>query len=148
MCIHLKSLVIVTPRYLMLSTFSRSVPSRYMKHGSSGSYCIWQVETSYPTSLPRNPIDQYHSEVSLCLLHPYFHDCKHSHQQKVLFQTQYLMRCHLCTKRTTRDQERCPGEHPTKPEPSKILLHLQQLVVVWSKEKNLANLLSCHRFHS
>ena len=42
-----------------------------MKHGSSwsvflsaASYCIWQVEISYPTSLPRNPIDQYHSEVS------------------------------------------------------------------------------------
>ena len=28
-----------------------------------------------------------------------------------LFQTQYLMRCHLCTERTTRDQERCPGGH-------------------------------------
>ena len=26
------------------------------------------------------------------------------------------MRCHLYTKRTTRDQERCPGGHPTKPE--------------------------------
>ena len=47
------------------------------------------------------------------------------------------MRCHLCTERTTRDQERCPGGHPTKLEPSQILLHLQQLVVVWSKEKNL-----------
>ena len=50
-----------------------------------------------------------------------------SHQQKILFQTQYLMRCHLCTERTTWDQERCPGGHPTKPEPSQILLHLQQL---------------------
>ena len=69
-------------------------------------------------------------------------------QQKVLFQTQYLMRCHLCTKRTTSDQERCPGGHPTKPEPSQILLHLQQLVVVWSKEKNLSISMSCHRFHS
>ena len=28
--------------------------------------------------------------------------------KKVLFQTQYLMRCHLCTERITRDQERCP----------------------------------------
>ena len=61
----------------MLSTFSSQFPLRYIKHGSSGSvflsaasYCIWQVEISYPTSLPRNPIDQYHSEVSLCLLHP------------------------------------------------------------------------------
>ena len=52
-----------------------------------------------------------------------------SHQQKVLFQTQYLMRCHLCTERTTRDQERCPGGHPTKPEPNQILLHLQQLLL-------------------
>ena len=43
--------------------------------------------------------------------------------KKVLFQTQYLMRC-LCTKRITRDQERCPGGHPKKPEPSQILLHL------------------------
>ena len=68
--------------------------------------------------------------------------------QKILFQTQYLMRCHLCTKRTTRDQERCPGGHPTKPEPSQILLHLQQLVVVWSKEKNLSISMFCHRFHS
>ena len=25
------------------------------------------------------------------------------------------MRCHLCTERTTRDQEQCPGGHPTKP---------------------------------
>ena len=40
--------------------------------------------------------------------------------KKVLFQTQYLMRCHLCTERTTRDQERYPGGHPTKPEPSQI----------------------------
>ena len=126
----------------MLSTFSRSVPSKYIKHGSSwsiflsaASYCIWQVEISYPTSLPRNLIDQYPSEVSLCLLHPQCHDSKHCHQQKVLFQTQYLIGCHLCTERTTRDQERCPGGHPTKPEPSQILLHLQQLVVVWSKEK-------------
>ena len=30
------------------------------------------------------------------------------------------MRCHLCTERITRDQERCPGGHPTKPEPSQI----------------------------
>ena len=37
------------------------------------------------------------------------------------------MKCHLCTERTTRDQERCPGGRPTKPEPSQILLHLQQL---------------------
>ena len=44
------------------------------------------------------------------------------------------MRCHLCTERTTRDQERCPGGHSTKPEPSQIVLHLQQLVVFWSKE--------------
>ena len=50
--------------------------------------------------------------------------------KKSLFQTQYLMRCHLCTERITRDQERCPGGHSTKPEPSQILLHLQQLVVV------------------
>ena len=56
--------------------------------------------------MPRNPIDQYPSEVSLCLFHPYFHDSKHSHQQNVLFQTQYLMRCHLCTERITKDQER------------------------------------------
>ena len=35
-----------------------------------------------------------------------------------------------CTERITRDQERCPGGHLTKPEPSLILLHLQQLVVV------------------
>ena len=48
------------------------------------------------------------------------------------------MRYHLCTERTTRDQERCPGRHSTKPDPDQILLHLQQLVVVWSKEKNLS----------
>ena len=121
---HLKSLAIVTLRYLMLSTFSRSVPSKV--------YEAWifliRFLVSCITSLPRNPIDQYHPEVSLCLLHPEFHDSKHSHQQKVLFQTQYLMRCHLCTKRTTRDQERCPRGHPTKPEPSQILLHLQLVV--------------------
>ena len=75
-----------------------------------------------------------------------FHDNKHSHQQKVLFQTQYLMRCRLCIERTTRDQERCPGGHPTKPKPNQILLHLQQLVVVWSKEKNLSISMSCHQF--
>ena len=51
---------------------------------------------------------------------------------KVLFQTQYLMRCHLCTERTKKDQEQCPWGRPTKPEPNQILLHLQQLVVVWS----------------
>ena len=37
--------------------------------------------------------------------------------------------------------------HPTKPEPSQILLHLQQLIV-WSKEKNLSISMSCHQFHS
>ena len=56
--------------------------------------------------------------------------------------------CHLCTERITRDQERCPRGHPTKPEPSQILLHLQQHVVFWSKEKNLSISMSCHRFHS
>ena len=54
----------------------------------------------------------------------------------------------IYVQRITRDQERCPGGHPTKPEPSQILLHLQQLVVVWSKEKNLSISMSCHRFHS
>ena len=67
--------------------------------------------------------------------------------KKVLFQTQNLMRCHLSTERTTRDQERCPGGHPTKPESNQILLHLQQLVVVLSKEKNLSISMSCHQFH-
>ena len=136
------------------NVFKVSFPLRYMKQASSwsvflsaASYCIWQVEISYPTSLPSNPINQYPSEVSLCLLHPYFHASKHSHQQKVLFQTQYLMRCHLCTERTTRDKERCPGGHPTKPVPSQILLHLQQLLV-WSKEKNLSISMSCHQFYS
>ena len=33
--------------------------------------------------------------------------------------------CHLCTERITRDQERCPGGHPTKPEPSQILLNIK-----------------------
>ena len=28
-----------------------------------------------------------------------------------------------------------PGGYPTKPKPSQILLHLQQLVVVWSKKR-------------
>ena len=69
---------------------------------------------------------------------------KHSHQQTFLFQTQYLLRCHLCTERTTRDRERYTGGHPTKPEPSQILLHLQQLVVVGSKENNLSISMSCH----
>ena len=67
--------------------------------------------------------------------HCVFFTLNHSNQQKVLFQTQYLMRCHLCTKRTTRDQERCPGGHPTKPEPSQILLHLQQLVLSEAKKR-------------
>ena len=40
------------------------------------------------------------------------------------------------------------GGYPTKPEPNQILLHLQQLVVVWSKEKNLSISISCHQFHS
>ena len=100
-----------------------------MKHGSSWSvflsaalYCIWQVEISYPTSMPRNPIDQNPLKFH-CVF--FILNSKQSHQQKVWFQTQYLMRCHLCTERTTRDQERCPGGHLTRPEPSQILLHLQ-----------------------
>ena len=114
-----------------------------MKHGSywsvflsAASYCIWQVEISYPTSLPRNPIDQYPSKFH-CVFFILNFTIANSYQKKVLFQTQYQMRCHLCTERTTRDQERCPGGHPTKPEPRQILLHLQQLVF-WSKEKNLS----------
>ena len=78
-------LVIVTPRYLMLLTLSTSVPSKLHEAWiflirflvsrcaiflSAASYCIWQVEISYPISLPSNPIDQYPSEVSSCLLHP------------------------------------------------------------------------------
>ena len=54
-----KSFVIVTPRYLMLSTFSRTVPSRVYEAWIFlsvsllfASYCIWQVEISYPISLP------------------------------------------------------------------------------------------------
>ena len=35
-----------------------------------------------------------------------------------------------------------------QPEPSQFLLHLQQLVVVWSKENNLSISMSCHQFHS
>ena len=55
--------------------------------------------------------------------------------KKVLFQTHYLMRCHLCTKRTTRDQERCPGGHPTKPEPNQILLHLHNSLLSEAKKR-------------
>ena len=40
---------------------------------------------------------------------------------KVLFQTQCLSRYCLCTKRTTRDQERWPVGQPTKLEPNQIL---------------------------
>ena len=117
-----------------------------MKHGSpwsifssAASYCIWQVEISYPISLPRNPINQYHSEVSLCLLHPQFHNSKHSHQQKVLFQTQYLMRCHLhvCTKRTTKNQEQCPGPggNQTKPEPVRFYSIYNNLLLSEAKKR-------------
>ena len=57
------------------------------------------------------------------------------------------MRCHLCIERTTRDQELCSGGHPTKPESNQILLHLQQLVVVWSNvnewpKENVVRLIS------
>ena len=49
-----------------------------MKHGSFwsvsllfASYCIWQVEISYPISLPSNQIDLYLSEISMCPLYPF-----------------------------------------------------------------------------
>ena len=70
-----------------------------MKHGSFwsvsllfASYCIWQVEISYPISLPSIPIDLYLSEVSVCLLSPLFLGSKHNHQRRVLFQYQCLLR--------------------------------------------------------
>ena len=44
-----------------------------------------------------------------------FHDSKHNHQQRVLFQTQCLLRCHLYTRKTARGQERCPEEHLWSP---------------------------------
>ena len=150
---HLKSLVIVTPRYLMVSTFSRSVPSKV--------YEAWIFLIRFLCQLHHIAFDRLKSHTPLpcpgtqSINIPLKFHCVyfilnfiHSHQQKVLFQTQYLMRCHLCTERTTRDQERCPGGHPTKPEPNQILLHLQQLVIVWSKEKNLSISMSCHQFHS
>ena len=72
---HRKSFVIVTPRYLMFSTFSRTVPSRVY-----GSFfirflviCIiihLTVEISYLISLPSISIDLYLSEVSMCPLYP------------------------------------------------------------------------------
>ena len=56
---HLKSLVIVTPRYLMLSTFSRSVPSKVYEAWiflsgflSAASYGSSQVEISSPLPCP------------------------------------------------------------------------------------------------
>ena len=158
---HLKSLVLVTPRYLMLSTFSRSVPSKVYEawiflirflvsciilHLTAK---IYHRELKSHTPLPCPGTQSINITLKFhCVFFILNFTIANSHQQKVLFQTQYLMRCHLCTKRTTRDQERCPGEHPTKPEPSQILLHLQQLVVVWSKEKNLSISMFCHRFHS
>ena len=120
---HLKSFVIVTPKYLMLSTFSRSVPSKVYEAWiflvRFLISCIILHLTGWnliPYFLAQEP-NRLRSLWSFIVSSSSFHDSKRSHQQKVLFQTQYLMRCHLCIERTTRDQERCPGGHPTNRSP-------------------------------
>ena len=51
------------------------------------------------------------------------------------FQTQYLMRCHLCTKRTTRGQERCPGGHPQNRSPVRFYSIYNSSLLSEAKER-------------
>ena len=74
---HRKSFVIVTPRYLMLSTFSSTVPSRVYEARIFFIrflvICIILHLTGWnliPHFLASIPIDLYLSEVSMCLLYP------------------------------------------------------------------------------
>ena len=121
-------------RYLMLSTFSRSVPSKVYEAWICLIHflvsCII-IHTAFDRLKSHTPLPCPGTQsINIPLkFHRVFFIVNFTIantviNKKVLFQTQYLMRCHLCTDRITRDQEWCPGGHPTKPEPSQILLHL------------------------
>ena len=76
MCIPSQLICDSDPK-ILIRHFRGPFPLEYMKHRSFlsisllfASYCIWQVEISYPISLPSIPIDLYLFEVSMCLLYP------------------------------------------------------------------------------
>ena len=107
-----------------------------MKHGSSwsvflsaASYCIWQAEISYLTSLPRNPVDQYPSEVLLCFFILNFTIANTVISKKSFFRLNIWWDVIYVQKEQQGTKNGALGDNPTKPEPSQILLHLQQLVV-------------------
>ena len=145
---HLKSLVIVTPRYLMLSMFSRSVPSKVYKawifliHFLVSCFILhltgWNLIPHFLAQEPNRYISLWSFIVSSSSL---ISRLQTQSSAKSLISDSISDEMSLCTERTTRDQERCPGGHPKEPEPSQILLHLQQLVVVWSKESIHFNVL-------
>ena len=141
---RLKSLVIVTPRYWMLLMFSRSVPSKVYEAWIFLIRFLVSCIILHLTGWNLIPhFLAYEANWSISLLSFIVSTSslisrQHSHQQNVLFQTQYLMRCHLCTERITRDQEWCPGGYPTKPEPNQILLHLFQCLSTNSTAKQFA----------
>ena len=125
MCIPSKACVIVTPRYLMESTFSRSgkckKPQSYLFFSwLSALYCIWLAEISYPIFWPNILIYLYPSKVSMSPLSLWFHDSKYNHLRKVLFLCLCLWKYHLCTERTIMDQERSLVGHLTILEPTPV----------------------------
>ena len=81
----------------------------------------------------------------LCFL---FHDSKHSHLRKVLFLSLCLWKYHECTERTIMDQERFLMGRLTKLEPTPKIHSLQQLVVFYSKERNLSTWVSFRHCHN
>ena len=128
---------IANTRYLMLSTFSRSVPSNvyeawiFLIRFLVG--CIILHLTGW-NLIPHFLVQELNRSVYLWSYtmssSSWISWSQTQSSAKSLFSDSIADEISLCTERITRDQERCPGGHPTKPEPSQILLHLQQLVVV------------------
>ena len=152
---HLKSLVIVTPRYLMLSTFSRSVPSKvyeawiFLIHFLVSCIILhltgWNLIPNFLAKEPNRSISLWSFIVSSSSLISWLQT--HS-SAKSLISDSISDEMSFMYKENNKGPRMVPWGHPTKLEPSQILLHLQQLVVVWSKEENLSLSMSCHRFHS
>ena len=129
------------------------------------SYCIWQVEISYPISLPNIPIFIFLKfQCVFCVLN--------FSVANTIISEESCFRINVCwdiinvqrKQQGTKDsalwdtrqnwgpiwfcsvynKDSCPVGHQTKLGPNPILLRLQQLAIVCSTEKDLSISLSSH----
>ena len=152
---HLKSFVIVTPRYLMLSTFSRPVPSkvyeawifliRFLVSCIILHLTGWNLIPHFLAQEPNRSISLWSFIVSSSSL---ISRWQTQSLAKSLISDSISDEMSFMYRENNKGPRTVPWCTPDKPEPSQILLHLQQFVVFWSKAKNLSISMSCHQFHS